>query len=155
MTIPAQNDKVVESGKGETSARSSWNAAEDVEYKLCFSVQGTRGLLKRLIGRFGRGVYTAHVAFSVHQEATPGEKMAKSAQVDKVWDKIARATESVDRIKDQLTYMAITEEHQATINDSTNASVLYWAVFEAVGVVAVTGLQVTYMRQFFETRRRL
>ena len=111
-------------------ARKSWDVEQAGEYRICFAVAGRPGW--------------RHIAFSVHQQdKPPGRKVAKTEQVPKIWDKYMRLTDVVDRIKDQLDYMAMAEEHQAEVNARMDSHVLYWAIFEALAVLTVTCFQVS------------
>ena len=38
------------------------------------------------------------------------------------------------------------------VNDSTNARVVYWAVFEAILLIMMTIGQIYYLHRFFEVR---
>lgn len=40
-----------------------------------------------------------------------------------------------------------------TVNESTNARVLWWSIFEALVLVAMSAWQVYYLRRFFEVKR--
>lgn len=50
-------------------------------------------------------------------------------------------------------YMEAREKVHRYINDNTNSRVVLWSFFEALVLLAMTGGQVYYLKQFFEVRR--
>ena len=60
---------------------------------------------------------------------------------------------AVTGIKHEQDYMTVRERVHRKINDNTNSRVVLWAFFECLVLLAMTGGQVYYLKQFFEVRR--
>jgi hypothetical protein len=56
-------------------------------------------------------------------------------------------------VKHEQEYMEVRERIHRMINDNTNSRVVWWAVFEAFLLVAMTFGQIYYLKRFFEVRR--
>ncbi len=68
---------------------------------------------------------------------------------------LADLKEGLELLKDHQSYMNQREDvHKETL-ESINAKVLCWTVLEAIILIAMAFWQITYIRSFFETKRRL
>lgn len=68
---------------------------------------------------------------------------------------LADLKEGLDLLKDHQSYMNQREDmHKATL-ESISVKVICWTVLEAVILVAMACWQISYIRSFFETKRRL
>jgi hypothetical protein len=68
---------------------------------------------------------------------------------------LADLKEGLELLKDHQSYMNQREDvHKETL-ESINAKVLCWTVLEAIILIAMSFWQITYIRSFFETKRRI
>lgn len=64
-------------------------------------------------------------------------------------------SEGLELLKDHQSYMNQREDVHKSVLDSINVKVLCWSILEAVILIAMSFWQITYIRSFFETKRRL
>lgn len=68
---------------------------------------------------------------------------------------LADLKEGLDLLKDHQSYMNQREDvHKASV-ESINTKVLCWTILEAIILVAMAVWQITYIRSFFEIKRKL
>ena len=58
-------------------------------------------------------------------------------------------------LKDHQSYMNQREDMHKLTLESINVKVICWTVLEAVILLAMAAWQISYIRSFFETKRRL
>lgn len=63
--------------------------------------------------------------------------------------------EGLSALKDHQSYMSQREDVHKDSLDSINMKVLCWTILEAVILIAMAFWQISYIRGFFETKRRL
>ena len=68
---------------------------------------------------------------------------------------LADLREGVELLKDHQSYMNQREDVHKFSLESINDKVLCWTVLEAIILVAMAFWQISYIRSFFETKRRL
>eukprot|EP01031_Cornospumella_fuschlensis_P034368 gene34368-41600_t len=68
---------------------------------------------------------------------------------------LADLKEGLDLLKDHQSYMNQREDVHKDTLESINTKVLCWTVLEAIIVVAMAFWQITYIRSFFEIKRKL
>jgi hypothetical protein len=68
---------------------------------------------------------------------------------------LADLKEGLDLLKDHQSYMNQREDVHKEALESINMKVLCWTILEAVILVAMAFWQITYIRSFFETKRKL
>ncbi|CAI8026877.1 Transmembrane emp24 domain-containing protein 2 (Fragment), partial [Geodia barretti] len=66
---------------------------------------------------------------------------------------VSELSQGLTVVKHEQEYMEVRERIHRMINDNTNSRVVWWAVFEAFLLVAMTFGQIYYLKRFFEVRR--
>lgn len=68
---------------------------------------------------------------------------------------LSEMRQGLDLLRDHQSYMGQREDVHRDAMDSINTKVLVWTILEAVILVAMAFWQISYIRSFFETKRRL
>lgn len=130
-------------GKEEEATEGffSFDAEVEGDYTLCFSNGNdvTNDGVSRII------------AFNFRAVAA-GEQ---DYQFVGLQSELADLKEGLDLLKDHQSYMNQREDLHKTTLESINVKVICWTVLEAVILVAMAGWQISYIRSFFETKRRM
>jgi len=133
------------SGKGaldpnESEGSFSFVAEHDGDYSMCIA----NGIEN------GDGVVRL-VAFNFRAHIT-GEQDYEYAGLE---TELAELREGLDMLKDHQSYMNQREDVHKEILESINTKVLSWTVMEAIILIAMAFWQISYISNFFETKRKL
>jgi len=145
VKVVGPEDKVMYKREQETSGRYQLAAYMDGSYKYCFSNFASSQAPK--IVKF---------TFDVDEPKKPvaKETLDKEAEEqDKLGEMIVQLTQQLRGVKQEQAYMEVRDRVHRSISDSTNSRVVWWAFFESLILVAMTGGQVFYLKRFFEVRR--
>lgn len=92
------------------------------------------------------------IAFNFRASAT---ESGEDYQFVGLQSELADLKEGLDLLKDHQSYMNQREDVHKDVLESINTKVLCWTVLEAIIVVAMAFWQITYIRSFFEIKRKL
>ncbi|XP_065831119.1 transmembrane emp24 domain-containing protein 2-like [Oscarella lobularis] len=142
VKITGPDDKVIYSGERESNGKYTVAAHMEGVYVYCFGNKMSTMTPKT-------------VMFSMDVGDAP--KDANPDDADKHHNKlegmIQELSVSLTGVKHEQDYMEVRERLHRQINDSTNRRVVWWAIFEAIVIVAMTIGQIYYLKRFFEVRR--
>lgn len=103
-------------------------------------------------GEEGRGDgFTKTIAFNVR--ATDANQ--QDYEYSGLQSELLALKEGLDFLKDHQSYMNQREDVHKESLESINTKILCWTILEAVILLAMSVWQITYIRSFFETKRRV
>lgn len=129
-------------GEEESEGFFSFDAEFDGDHTMCIyngSEQENDG-------------FTRLIAFNFRASANEG---GEDYQFVGLESELADLKEGLDLLKDHQSYMNQREDVHKEEVESINTKVLCWTVLEAVILVAMTIWQITYIRSFFEIKRKM
>jgi len=140
LKITAPDARIVYEGVRETEGKYTFNTYSAGLYSFCFSNRMSTLTPKT-------------VSFII----TIGEPnigdVAKREHLTPLENSIMQLTEGVSAVQAEQEYMKMREQAHRNTNESTNARLLWWSIFEALVLVAMSVWQVYYLRRFFEVKR--
>ncbi|MCL4134307.1 UNVERIFIED_CONTAM: hypothetical protein GTU68_025971, partial [Idotea baltica] len=139
--ITGPDGNIIHQGERESNGRYTFPASMDGIYTYCFS--NKMSTMTPKIVMFSVDVGDAQQPAA--EGAAEGGK--------KLEDMIKELSAALSSVKHEQDYMEVREKVHRSINDNTNSRVVLWSFFEALVLVAMTGGQVYYLKQFFEVRR--
>jgi len=66
---------------------------------------------------------------------------------------VLQVGQGIQAIVDEQAYMKMREQAHRNTNESTNARVIWWSLFEVLVLIAMSLWQIYYLRRFFEVKR--
>ena len=141
VKLVGPDKKVIYQGERETSGKYAFVAHMDGVYDYCFS--NKMSTMTPKIVKFSLDV------------GDPPKDTSKDDQEhhDKLSEMIQQLAVSMTSVKHEQEYMEVRDRVHRAISESTNSRVVWWAFFESLILVAMTGGQVYYLKRFFEVKR--
>jgi hypothetical protein len=127
----------------ETEGSFSFVAKSSGDYKMCIS-NGKNSA--------ARDSSTRLVAFNFRALAGTGEQDYEYAGLE---TELAELQQGLEMLKDHQSYMNQREDVHKDMLDSINTKVLSWTILEAIILVGMAIWQISYISNFFETKRKL
>jgi len=140
LKITAPDARIVYEGVRETEGKYTFNTYSPGLYSFCFSNRMSTLTPKT-------------VSFIITIGESTNNDVAKREHLTPLENSIMQLSEGVTAIQAEQDYMKIREQAHRNTNESTNARLLWWAIFEALVLVAMSVWQVYYLRRFFEVKR--
>lgn len=128
----------VDSQKDISEGTFSFDAEVEGEHTMCIenSADGTKGT----------------VAFNFRSIASGEQQDYEYIGLE---SELAELREGLHMLKDHQSYMSQREDVHTAALENINTKVLCWTVLEAAILIAMAIWQISYIRSFFETKRRL
>ncbi|CAI8026878.1 Transmembrane emp24 domain-containing protein [Geodia barretti] len=139
VKIIGPDDRVIYSGDRESNGKYTFAAHMDGEFRYCFSNQMSSMTPKV-------------VMFNMDVGDAPKDRIEGDEQ-SQLEGMVSELSQGLTVVKHEQEYMEVRERIHRMINDNTNSRVVWWAVFEAFLLVAMTFGQIYYLKRFFEVRR--
>eukprot|EP01113_Clastostelium_recurvatum_P034960 TRINITY_DN480_c0_g1_i1.p1 TRINITY_DN480_c0_g1~~TRINITY_DN480_c0_g1_i1.p1 ORF type:complete len:214 (-),score=38.96 TRINITY_DN480_c0_g1_i1:78-695(-) len=140
LRIQAPDHRVIYEGTRESEGKYTFNTYTTGIYSFCFSNRMSTLTPKT-------------VSFLVNVGESTGKDLAKKDDITPLEQSITQLAEGVNAIQAEQDYMRIREMAHRNTTESTNARVMWWSIFEALMLVAMSIWQVYYLRRFFEVKR--
>ncbi|KAF7313585.1 Supernatant protein factor [Mycena chlorophos] len=121
----------------QSTGTVSITAEKDGRHDYCFSNQMS-------------AIADKIVSFNVHGVIYVGEDADIVAPIER---EIRRFSNGLQSIKDEQEYIVVRERTHRNTAESTNSRVKWWSIMQAIGIFAVVGWQVYYLKSFFEVKR--
>ena len=137
--ILGPDNRVIYSGERESNGKYTFAAHMDGVYKYCFSNEMSSMTPK-------------NVMFSMDVGDAPKDHLQGDDQ-SKLEEMVGELSQGLAVIKHEQEYMEVRERIHRMINDNTNSRVVWWSVFEAFLLIAMTFGQIYYLKRFFEVKR--
>jgi len=140
LKITAPDQRIVYEGVRESEGKYTFNTYSPGLYSFCFSNRMSTLTPKT-------------VSFIITIGESNKIDVAKQEHLTPLENSIIQLTEGVNAIQAEQEYMKMREQAHRNTNESTNARILWWSIFEALVLVAMSVWQVYYLRRFFEVKR--
>ncbi|XP_072483163.1 transmembrane emp24 domain-containing protein 2-like [Notamacropus eugenii] len=130
----------------ETSGQYSFTAYQDGPYKFCFSNRMST-------------ITPKVVMFTIHMSHAPSTSLLliKEDEEDRerirLEEMIKELAKAIMAVKHEQEHMEVREKIHRAINEDTKYRVVLWSIFEAAILLAVTLVQIHYVRRFFHVQR--
>jgi len=141
LKITAPDQRVVYEGVRETEGKYTFNTYIPGIFSFCFSNRMST-LTPKTVS------FLITIGDSTHQP-----EVAKQENITPLGNQIMQLAEGVSSIQVEQESMKMREMAHRNTNESTNSRVLWWTIFEALVLVAMSVWQVFYLRRFFEVKR--
>jgi hypothetical protein len=142
VTVYDPSDDVLYLQERETDSRVLLVAADKGTHKFCFSNRMSTLTAKSVMFQIVVG----------DPSENPKKKTAVTATVDR---SIMRMTEALNEIRIEQSYLRTRERVHRDTAESTNARVLWGSVVQSTAMVALSAIQMFYLKRCFETRRNV
>lgn len=140
--VVGPDDRTIYSVTKETEGRFTFIAHETGVFRFCFSNAMST-------------VTPKTVSFTlVLGEGSKREQVAKSEHLTPLEKSVLALGEGLQHIQAEQEYMKMRERIHRNTSESTNARVLWWSIVEAIALVAMSVIQIVYLRNFFEGKRQ-
>eukprot|EP01132_Coremiostelium_polycephalum_P002689 gene2689-3335_t len=141
FTIISPDKRIVYSGVRETEGAKTLRSSYAGVYSFCFSNKMS-------------SLTDKTVSFMlVVGDNSPMRDVAKKGDLTPLTRSIMLLSDGVNAIKNEQTYFRMREAAHRNTAESTNSRILWWSVFEAFLLVAMSIWQIYYLRRFFEIKR--
>lgn len=134
--------------KGSSSGKLTFTAADAGQHKICFTLDLASNAQQYLSAANGR---RKGIKFDV--DAVVGEdsniQSSDKEQIDKM---LQRAKDIVARLNDVHREQALQREREAefrNLSESVNAKATKWTIVQVVVLLAMSALQIRYLKNFF------
>eukprot|EP00731_Ephydatia_muelleri_P023490 Em0015g1073a len=138
VLISGPDNRVIYSGERESNGKYTFSAHMDGTYKYCFGNEMSSMTPKIVMFNMEVG------------EAPKNHENDEQGQLEAM---VGELSQGLGVIKHEQEYMEVRERIHRMINDNTNSRVVWWSLFEAFLLVAMTFGQIYYLKRFFEVRR--
>jgi len=140
--VVGPDDRTIYSVQKETEGRFTFIAHETGVFRFCFSNAMST-------------VTPKTVSFTlVLGEGSKREQVAKSEHLTPLEKSVLALGEGLQHIQAEQEYMKMRERMHRNTSESTNSRVLWWSIMEAVALVAMSIVQIVYLRNFFEGKNQ-
>lgn len=139
VKIFGPDERVIYGGDRESNGKYTFAAHMDGEFKYCFSNKMSSMTPKV-------------VMFNMDIGDAPKDRIEGDEQ-SQLEEMVSELSQGLTVVKHEQEYMEVREKIHRLINDNTNSRVVWWAVFEAFLLVAMTFGQIYYLKRFFEVKR--
>eukprot|EP01111_Echinosteliopsis_oligospora_P012896 TRINITY_DN448_c0_g1_i1.p1 TRINITY_DN448_c0_g1~~TRINITY_DN448_c0_g1_i1.p1 ORF type:complete len:207 (-),score=56.28 TRINITY_DN448_c0_g1_i1:71-691(-) len=140
LKITSPDQRVIYEGVRETEGKYTFNTFTPGLYSFCFSNRMSTLTPKT-------------VSFIITVGENAPKDVAKRDDITPLENSITQLAEGLSAVQAEQDYMKIREQAHRNTNESTNGRVLWWSVFEAMVLVAMSVWQIYYLRRFFEVKR--
>ncbi|KAM9969594.1 hypothetical protein ACTFIR_001430 [Dictyostelium discoideum] len=141
FTIISPDKRIVYSGQRESEGTKTLRSSFAGVYSFCFSNK-----MSSLTDK------TVSFILSVG-ESSPIREIAKKKDLTPIERSIMTLSDGVIAVKNEQNYFKMREAAHRNTAESTNSRVLWWSVFEAFVLIALSIWQIYYLRRFFEVKR--
>ncbi len=124
----------------ETEGKFTATAETVGEYRFCFS--NTMSTLT-----------PKTISFNIFVGENTKKTKKPHTVLDPIEEHISSLSHGLEEVLSGQIYLKNREKASRDTNESTNARVLWWAVVEAIALVAVSAWQIYSLKQFFEVKR--
>jgi len=140
--VVGPDDRNVYTVQKETEGRFTFISHESGVYRFCFSNAMSTVTPKTVSFNLMLG------------EGSRRDQVAKSEHLSPLEKSVMALSEGLQQIQAEQEYMKMRERTHRNTSESTNARVLWWSLIEAAALVAMSVLQILYLRNFFEGKSR-
>lgn len=142
LHVYAPGDVLIHSVERESEGKFTFVASHSGQFKFCFSNKMSTLTPKT-------------VSFKIAVGDVLDPTLAQVEQLDPIERSIMRLNEGLSQIQQEQSYLRTRERVHRDTAESTNSRVLWWSLFEAFVLVAMSVWQVYYLRRFFEVKRAI
>eukprot|EP01112_Ceratiomyxa_fruticulosa_P014170 TRINITY_DN403_c0_g1_i2.p1 TRINITY_DN403_c0_g1~~TRINITY_DN403_c0_g1_i2.p1 ORF type:complete len:207 (+),score=42.19 TRINITY_DN403_c0_g1_i2:192-812(+) len=140
LRIQAPDQRIIYEGTRESEGKYTFNTYSAGVYSFCFSNR-----MSTLTPKV--------VSFLITVDGGVRRDIAKKADFTPLEASINQLSEAISAVVAEQEYMRLREMAHRNTSESTNARVMWWSIFEALMLVAMSVWQVYYLRRFFEVKR--
>ncbi|EFA82777.1 emp24/gp25L/p24 family protein [Heterostelium album PN500] len=140
--IISPDKRVLYKGQRETEGTKVMKSNFAGVYSFCFSNQMSSLTEK-----------TVSFMILVGEQSTITQDLATKGQMPQLESQIMALADGVQAVKSEQYYFRMREATHRNTAESTNSRVVWWSIFEALILVAMSAWQIYYLRRFFEVKR--
>lgn len=128
-----------------TKGEFAFTATEAGDYTACFWIPEASKESK----------VTVDLDWKTGIDAKDWESIAKREKIDGVELELRKLEDAVNDIHENMLYLRDREEKMRTVNETTNSRMAWFSITSLFICLAVAGLQIWYLKSFFERKKLL